>query len=151
MFNSFICTHVCRYFSMSWTHSGHMKNVHKGIMVCCWRKQLFDILDFCVSFCVSILWRWIYQKSDMLGDWGRCSGYFRKLIKNTWLILTKNSWRETTWFSGVVVVTTVQLHSSKPELMFCADSNPDCSVWEIRDGENLWQWSRLEIRIKAFR
>ena len=36
---------------------------------------------------------------------------------------------------GVVVITTVQLHSVKPELKFCARSNPARRVLEIRDGE----------------
>ena len=55
------------------------------------------------------------------------------------------------WHRGVVVITTAQLHSTKPELRFCAGSNPARNVWEFRDGEDLWQWSRLEIRLKAFR
>ena len=42
-----------------------------------------------------------------------------------------------------VVIATTQLHSTKPELMFCAGSNPARGVSEIRDGENLWQWFRL--------
>ena len=50
-----------------------------------------------------------------------------------------------------MVITTAQLHSSKPELRFCAGSNPARGVSEIRDGEDLWQWSRLEIRLNAFR
>ena len=29
-------------------------------------------------------------------------------------------------------------------------SNPGHGVSEIRDGENLWQWSWLEIRLNAF-
>ena len=43
------------------------------------------------------------------------------------------------WLSrrGVVVITTAQLHSTKPELRFCAGSNPACGVSEIRDGEDL--------------
>ena len=32
---------------------------------------------------------------------------------------------------------TAQVHSTKPELRFCAGSNPACSVLEIRDGEDL--------------
>ena len=52
---------------------------------------------------------------------------------------------------GVVVITTAQLHSTKPELRFCAVSNPARGVSEIRNGENLWQWSRLEIRVDTFR
>ena len=39
------------------------------------------------------------------------------------------------WRRGVVVITTAQLHSTKPELRFCACSNPDRGVLEIRDGE----------------
>ena len=52
---------------------------------------------------------------------------------------------------NVVVITTGQLHSTKPELRFCAGSNPARNVSEICDGEDLWQWSRLEIRLNAFR
>ena len=43
----------------------------------------------------------------------------------------------TNWRRGVVVITTAQLHSTKPELRFCAGSNPARSVSEIHDGENL--------------
>ena len=39
---------------------------------------------------------------------------------------------------GVVFITTAQLHSTKPELRFCAGSNPARGVSDIRDGENLW-------------
>ena len=38
---------------------------------------------------------------------------------------------------SVVVITTAQLHSTKPELRFCAGSNPACGVSEIQDGEDL--------------
>ena len=41
------------------------------------------------------------------------------------------------WRRGVVVITTAQLHSTKPELKFCADSNPARGVSEIRNGEDL--------------
>ena len=41
------------------------------------------------------------------------------------------------WRRGVVVITTAQLHSTKPGLKFCAGSNPACGVSEIRDGEDL--------------
>ena len=41
------------------------------------------------------------------------------------------------WRRGVVVITTAQLHSTKPELRFCAGSNPARGVSEIRDGEDL--------------
>ena len=55
------------------------------------------------------------------------------------------------WRHGVLVITTAQLHSTKPEIGFCAGSNPARGVSEIRDGEDLWQWSRLEIKLHAFR
>ena len=41
------------------------------------------------------------------------------------------------WSRGVVLITTTQLHSTKPELRFCAGSKPARGVSEIRDGENL--------------
>ena len=43
------------------------------------------------------------------------------------------------WRRGVVVLTTAQLHSTKPELRFCAGSNPARGVSEIRDGEDFCQ------------
>ena len=47
--------------------------------------------------------------------------------------------------------TEEQLHSPKPELRFCAGSKPACGVLEICDGNDLLQWSRLEIRLNVFR
>ena len=41
------------------------------------------------------------------------------------------------WHRGVVVITTAQLHSTKPEFRFCAGSNPARGASEIRDGEDL--------------
>ena len=41
------------------------------------------------------------------------------------------------WHRGVVVITTAQLHSTKPELRFCTGSNPARGVSGIRDGEDL--------------
>ena len=52
---------------------------------------------------------------------------------------------------GVVVITTAQLDSTRPELRLCAGSNPARDLAEIRDGEDLWQWSWLKIRLYAFR
>ena len=49
-----------------------------------------------------------------------------------------------------MVITTAQLHSTKSELRFCAGANPAHGLSEIRDGEDLWQWSRLKIRLNAF-
>ena len=41
------------------------------------------------------------------------------------------------WRSGVVVITTAKLHSTKPESEFCAGLNPARGVSEIRDGGDL--------------
>ena len=38
---------------------------------------------------------------------------------------------------GVVVISTVQLHSSKPELRFCAGSYPARGTSEIGNGQDL--------------
>ena len=57
----------------------------------------------------------------------------------------------TLWRRGVVIITTAQLHSTKPKLSFCAGSNPARGVSEIGNGEDLWQWSRREIRLNPLR
>ena len=41
------------------------------------------------------------------------------------------------WRHGVVVITAAQPHSTKPELRFCASSDPALGTLEIRDGEDL--------------
>ena len=50
----------------------------------------------------------------------------------------------------MVGITTAQLHSTKPEIRFCSGSKPHRGVLEIRDGEDLWQWSQLKIRLNIF-
>ena len=45
----------------------------------------------------------------------------------------KSLWRR----GAVVITTTAHLHSTKPELRFCAGSNPARGVSEICDGEDL--------------
>ena len=47
------------------------------------------------------------------------------------------------------IITTAQLHSTKPELRFRAGLNPACGVSEICNGEDLWHWSRLEIMLNV--
>ena len=54
------------------------------------------------------------------------------------------------WRRGVVVLTTAQLHLTKPELRFCAGSNPARGMSEIRDGEDFCQWSQLEVRLQKY-
>ena len=52
-----------------------------------------------------------------------------------------------------MVVATAHLHTTKPELKFCAGWNPGRGVLDFHDGEDLWQWSRsrLETRLSAYR
>ena len=56
--------------------------------------------------------------------------------------------RDPIWRHFVVVATKAQFHSTKSVLKFYTSSNPARGVSEICDGENPWQWSRLEIRRK---
>ena len=62
------------------------------------------------------------------------------------LITEKNQF----WCCGVVVITTAQLHSTKPGLRFWAGSNPARGVLEICNGADLWQCSQLKIRLNTF-
>ena len=55
------------------------------------------------------------------------------------------------WRRGGVIITMQKIISTKPELRFCAGSNPARGVSEIRDGKDIWQWSRVEIKPNAFR
>ena len=55
---------------------------------------------------------------------------------------TKTDLKNATHVDAVVycswkLITTAQLHSTKPGLRFCAGSNPACRVLEIQDGEDL--------------
>ena len=52
------------------------------------------------------------------------------------------------WCRGYHYYTT---SFNKAWTRFCASSNPALGVSEIRNGEDLWQWSRQEIRLNAFR
>ena len=52
---------------------------------------------------------------------------------------------------SVAVIKTAELPSSKQELRFGAGSNSVCDLSQIRDGEDLCQWSLLEIRLNTFR
>ena len=60
------------------------------------------------------------------------------------------------WCSGYDYCTTkselskvwTQQNSTKSELRFCAGSNPAHGASQIRYNEYLWQWYRLEIRLK---
>ena len=54
------------------------------------------------------------------------------------------------WCCDVVVITIAQVYSTKPELRFCTGPNSARGMSEIHDGEDLWQWSQLEIRLNVF-
>ena len=49
-----------------------------------------------------------------------------------------------------LTITMAQFHSSKPELLFCAGLNTACSVLEISNSEDLWQWSLTGNKAKCF-
>ena len=81
--------------------------------------------------------------------------YITGRMITTWSLDFVQDWSKTyysdLWRHGVVVITTAQLHLTEPELRFCAGSNPARGVSEIRANVDLWQWSRVEIRLNAFR
>ena len=76
--------------------------------------------------------------------------YLGSTYKAQWFFSLITQYIITPWFSGY---HTAQLHSIKPELrFFYAVSNPAHDVSEIDDGEDLGQFSQLEIiRLNAFR
>ena len=65
-------------------------------------------------------------------------------------LLSSSSFINRLWCCGAVVITTAQVHLTKPELRFYVGSNPARSVSYVQDGEDLWQRSRLEIRLNVF-
>ena len=64
-----------------------------------------------------------------------------------YFVLTPSKIQLWTWS----VVFSLSLHLNKPELRFCPGLNPARGVSEISDGEDLWQWSRLEKGLHVFR
>ena len=48
-----------------------------------------------------------------------------------------------------MIITTTHLPPTKSEFRYCVGSNPVCGVLEIREGEDLQQWSRIEIKMNA--
>ena len=69
-----------------------------------------------------------------------CLFIFLFLHNRLWNFFTftmKSCFHVVPWCRGVVIITTVQLHSTQPELKFCAGSNPTRGVSENRDGEDL--------------
>ena len=48
---------------------------------------------------------------------------------------------------NVVVINAAHLHYTKPKIMLCAGSDAAHGVSEICNGENLWQWFQLEMKL----
>ena len=53
------------------------------------------------------------------------------------------------YIGSVMVLTTAQYHSTKPELRFCTGSNPARGGSEICNDEVLWQWSPAGNKTKG--
>ena len=72
------------------------------------------------------------------------------LINSVWTLLNSVINAKTGQDLGrsVVIIVAPQLRSTKSELRLFAGSNLTRGVLEIYNGENLWQWFRLEIRGK---
>ena len=68
---------------------------------------------------------------------------FLVFLMNNWFWRTFPIRNVEPWCSS----TTAQFHSTKPELRFCADSNPSRGVSEICSNEDLWQWLQLRIKL----
>ena len=92
---------------------------------------------------------WIFQENDQASYWKLhiVSLSWNELFK---VVIVKN-FELNFCKCSVVVITTAQLHSTKPELRFCKGSNLACGMSKICNGGDLWQWSRLEIRQNVFR
>ena len=52
-------------------------------------------------------------------------------------LLSSSSFINRLWCCGAVVITTAQVHLTKPELRFYVGSNPARSVSDVQDGEDL--------------
>ena len=63
------------------------------------------------------------------------------------MILNWKWWKK--WRRGVVVITSAQLHSTKPELRFYAGSNSARGVSEIRDGNKAERLSSVNHTTKT--
>ena len=108
-------------FVVSWTPT----SCPSSYLICTFEKSIFDRFPSTLHSC-------------------------KNLLRYHWHCLFEFLLHNSIFCCGVVVITTAQLHPTKPELSFCAGSNPACSMSEIWDGEDLWQWSQLEIRLNAF-
>ena len=67
----------------------------------------------------------------------RCLKFFQQNLSDGGSVDESTGKRNYSWGRSVVVITTAQPHSTKPELRLSAGSNPARGVSEIRDGEDL--------------
>ena len=128
------------WFSNIWPTSSKKRNTSK------WSKQRvlqhhFSWLTIIIIYTTKYYAKW-YERIEVINTtWRNTPTMGQKIPLN-------GRKEKVSWCCGVVV--TAQLHSTKPELRFWTGSNPACSVLEIRNGDDLWQWSRLEIRLNVF-
>ena len=81
-----------------------------------------------------------------------CTPHLAEIEIDVYIIYIIYTYKHIYLFILVIhLFTTAQLHWTKPELRFCAGSSPAGGMLEIHDGEDLWQWSQLEIRLNKFR
>ena len=98
----------------------------------------------CYEKCIALNYSWCCKSSYLEVFFKEVA--FKNFVKFSGKHLCRSLYCRKTLASESLLVNA-QLHSTKPELRFCASSNPACVVWEVCDGEDLWQWPRLEIRL----
>ena len=87
----------------------------------------------------------------VLGLDGSCASplVFKLLILSFSFFLVRISKHWLCGFRSIVIITAAQINL-KHKLRFCAGSNPAPGLLRICNGENLWQWSQLEIRLLSY-
>ena len=98
----------------------------------------------CYEKCIALYYSWCCKSSYMEVFFKEVA--FKNFVKFSGKHLCRSLYCRKTLVSESLLANA-QLHSTKPEFRFCASSNPACVVWEVCDGEDLWQWPRLEIRL----
>ena len=112
-----------------------------GILISSSRPFSFDIVKFALPSSTRVVgWdktalQFSSQSNNAVFSWRSLPSMFFEVVSSALLVPTCKITCVALWRCGAVVITTAQLHSTKPEL----------------DGEDLWQWSRLEIRLNTFR
>ena len=74
-----------------------------------------------------------YLYCDNLSEFIRACKFLLSIIA----VIGRLSFFNFNMHCGAVVITTAQLHSTKPEIRLCASSNPACGLSEIHNGEDL--------------